>query len=116
MACRQTERESMTKAEKIALLQEWQRTIEAAEETIAPLIDVLKLEPGTPFIDGVHALMCDYTRLVARTLGDESGMLDWHWLENDMGKNKYPHNADENKYESKPIETAEDLLWLIDGD
>lgn len=101
----------MNKAEKLAVLQNWQtayKNLDAAFDLLKPAVGVLC--EGTLW-DAVWFTFDQYTEILEHLLGDDSGWLNWYCYENDMGAKGYEAGYGENL---RPIEDLDDLLWLIE--
>lgn len=102
----------MTKDEKLELLKTWQAAIENMQKNLEPLEKALMFAPEAPLIEAIHTLQDACTQATGMALGgDEAGWMSWYWLENGMGSKKYDAGYDG---ELKPIETLDDLLWLLE--
>ena len=82
-----------------------------ADDTIRPVIDALALCGEDPITNTVWQLQGDLTRAYAALIDDAFEPLSWFARENDMGRNGMQAGA---AGETRPIRTAEDLLWLIE--
>jgi len=101
----------MNITEKLALLTEWQATVEAQESALEALDTALGYSDG-PLRQSCHRMQERYTRAIATILGDDI-WLEWFCYENDMGKRGHPAGHEGNL---KPIRTLQDLIGLIDNE
>ena len=101
----------MTKAEKLAALQNWQtayKNLDAAFDLLKPALGYLG--EGALW-DAVWFTFDQYSEILEHLLDDDSGRLNWYCYENDMGAKGYESGYGEDQ---RPIEDLDDLLWLIE--
>ena len=102
----------MAKEQKLAALTRWQQSMEKADSTINPVIDLLQLHPESPVCETVWRLQSALTAATADLVGgDPLDWLGWYAMENEFGRNglKAGEAAD-----MREIKTLEDLLWLLE--
>lgn len=103
---------TMTEFEKLRHLQTWINEMNAADASIQPVIDVLRLTGEDPVCDTIWRLQTALTNAYKLALGDELDTLNWFAYENDLGRKGMeagPTGA------LRPIRTAHDLLWLMEA-
>ncbi len=103
--------ETMTKAEKLAALQDWQtayKNLDAAFDLLKPALGYLW--EGSIW-DASWFTFERYTEVMSDLVGDDSGWLNWYCYENDMGAKGHEAGYGEDL---RTIEDLDDLLWLIE--
>ena len=101
----------MTHTEKLALLAEWQASMETADHLIEPVAEVLLLSPESPIHTAMWSLQSAYTKAVSRLVGDHADWLAWYAHENDFGRKGMEAGPKDGM---RPIVTLEDLLWVME--
>lgn len=99
----------MDSKDKLALLTEWQATVQAQESALEAL-DAAVGDADGPLRQSCHRMQERYTRAIAQLVGDQCEWLEW-FADGGMGKLGYPAGP-EGKI--KPIRTLVDLLALIE--
>ena len=100
----------MTQDEKIALLAEWQASIEASNRRIKPIAEALGLAVESPIHQAVWGLQNAYTKAVGRLVGDGGDWLGWYASENDFGRK---HMEAGPNAATRHISTLADLVWVM---
>lgn len=101
----------MTKTEKLAWLNAWQKRIEETEAMLNRVSDVIGLRPESPVLQAIWSLETDYTKSVAALVGGQYESLFWFWMENGMGRESFEAGPNGK---TRKIKTIKDLLWLIE--
>lgn len=101
----------MTNAEKLNLLIEWRARMEAADNLIDPITEVLGLSVESPIHQAVWSLQDAYTKAVGKLVGDGGDWLDWYAHENDFGRK---HMEAGPKDATRHISTLADLVWVME--
>ena len=101
----------MNQKDKIALLTEWQARMEAADNLIDPITEVLGLAVESPIHQAVWGLQNAYTEAVGKLVGDQAAWLDWYANENDFGRK---HMEAGPKDATRHISTLADLVWVME--
>jgi len=102
----------LTKAERIALLEEWLLEYEKVESS-CDLISVLfgKSQEGH-IQDRFRQLFDSYSRIVSIQVGDDNAWLEWFLYDNDCGKKALEARASSWK-KARKIRTVKDLEAII---
>jgi len=96
-----------------ATLNTWKQSIVCIEDKVSSLQRIIDPHPESPFIQALHALEMEYTRSVARLVGDDNKWLEWYWLEIDMGSKEHNTVQLNNENDLRNIKTTGDLAQLI---
>ena len=102
----------MTTNEKMKLLQTWETTICGMESEEDKLRVTLQPDPDSPFVSLLYRLETEYTKAVAKLVGDDATWLEWYWQENGMGAKNLP--ARSGGGQMKPVDGLRRLLELIE--
>ena len=101
-----------TRAAALYTLGQWQQAIQHANELMAPAVNAMLLPPESPPWVAVQQLQQSLTTVCAALVCDDThNWLEWYWLENAMGAKAMP--AASNGNEPRPIQSLEDLAWLL---
>jgi hypothetical protein len=100
----------MTKTEKLALLREWQDTIENSDKALA-LLDAAVGPHDGPLRQSIYTMQSVYTRAISMILGDTFSWLEWYACENDMGRQARPSAYGQS---IRAIRTLGQLLKLVE--
>ena len=95
-----------------ALVTKWHETMLTVEEQA----ENYQAGTGVYFYDtaqgeAVSFLMSAYTESVGIAIDDQADWLNWHWMENRMGKRGHLIHTPDG--EAKKITSLDDLLWLL---
>lgn len=95
-----------------ALLGHWLTRFAELEAAYKAASEVLGCPPDSPLIAAMYGSFDDYTKMLAKVVGDEDGWLDWYLWENGAGSKGLPAKAAHQKKE-KPVRTLDDLCRLL---
>lgn len=95
-----------------ALLAHWIKRFAEIEAAYKATRDVLGCTPDSPLIAALYGTFEDYTKTLAKVVGDEDGWLDWYIWENDAGKKGLAAKAVHQKKEA-PVKTLDDLCRIL---
>lgn len=95
-----------------ALLGHWLTRFAELESAYKSAREVLGCPPDSPLIAAMYGAFDDYTKMLARVVGDEDGWLEWFLWENDAGKKGLAAKAAHQKKE-RPVKTLNDLCRLL---
>lgn len=102
----------LTKAERIALLEEWLKEFQGIQRTCAAIQALFGSDHECLIQTHFYGLFESYSRLVAIQVGDDSKWLDWFLWDNDCGKSAMEAKAPSWK-KARKIRTVKDLEAII---
>lgn len=102
---------SLDSAQKLAILKRWADAINTGTEHCDKLDEAMGLSPESKTRAAFYDLMEALTKATAELVGDTMGNLEWHWMDNDMGRKGMRAGRDGDMRE---IRTLEDLIWLLE--
>lgn len=100
----------MTHDEKLILLRNWIACHDTLNEHWESFARLTGATCDSHLGFSVWAAFEGYTNMLGQLLGDPH-TVQWHWLENQMGNRGHLASIDG---EMREINTAEDLLWLLE--
>lgn len=104
----------MSEDETLSLLQEWETTVQELEHAWDGLAALTRLEPDSILGKAIWGIVEKYTAGTAARVGDDTGLLDWHLHENQLGTRGMacilPGGAEVS------VQTVEDLLRVLQAD
>ena len=96
---------------RLQALQRWQNKMMAVDQQINALVDLLNINPESELLFVVWDLQAAYTKEIEASFGlGSNGWLEWYAHENGYGAKGLEAGKGENL---RPIQTLEDLLWVI---
>jgi len=103
---------ALTKAERIALLEEWLAEYERVASVCEGIEDLFGKHGESHVQTSFYRLFEKYTQSVSIQVGDDFKWLDWFIWDNDCGKNKMEARASSWK-KARKIRTVKDLEAII---
>ncbi len=103
---------ALTKAERIALLEEWLKEFQRVEAACAAIEALFGKDHEGRIQAHLHGLFESYSRLVAVQVGDDQKWLDWFIWDNDCGRSGKEATALSWK-KLRKIRTVKDLEAII---
>lgn len=107
-----TSMSALTKAERIALLEEWLIEHEKVESACSLIESLFGNSPEGHIQTRFRQLFESYSRLAAIQVGDDQNWLDWFIWDNDCGKSAMEAKAPSWK-KARKIRTVKDLEAII---
>lgn len=105
----------LTKAERIALLEEWLKEFQEVQSTFAAIESLFGKDHEGRIQTHLYELFECYSWLVSEKVGDEDAWLCWFIWDNDCGKNAMEAKASSWK-KARKIRTVKDLEAIISAD
>lgn len=104
----------MNKKKLHKAVSEWATVMTEMIRVMKDLRDHLGVDIESPLSSATNAMMEAYTASISKSIVDTDNMLEWFWLENDMGKKgmacKLAHWDD-----FRPIKTVDELVNFLIG-
>jgi hypothetical protein len=96
---------------RLQALQRWQNKMIVVDWKLDDLVRVLNVNPESELLQAVWDLQAAYTKEIEDSFGlGSNGWLEWYAHENGYGAKGLEAGKGENL---RPIQTLEDLLWVI---
>jgi len=105
----------MKHAERLALLQEWEKHYRELDRVTISLEAVVGNIVESPLGATMWKVFEQYTAVLSQLVGDSFDWLNWYWLENNMGRKKMTAQAARWKVWRK-ITNIKILCTLIEAD
>ena len=98
--------------QQLSALRRWHEAVTVSEKEIDALIEI-GFRPEARLFEAINNALEALTNATAQIVGDESGWLDWYWLDCRMGRNPLEAGLSDDL---RKICTLDDLIWLLEGD
>ena len=97
---------------QLSALRIWHEAVTESEKEIDALIEI-GFRPESRLFTAINNALEALTAATSQIVGDESGWLDWYWLDCRMGRNPLEAGFSDDL---RKICTLDDLIWLLEGD
>lgn len=94
-------------------LKVWHKTMSDIDAECERLSSIFNGACESDLFRAIYEVQDQYTKLVSESVGDKSEMLNWYWLDNNMGKNGYEVRIGENYTFVRSLEDLETVIKLV---
>lgn len=103
----------ISKQEMLSILQDWADTRNELHKQCDAFLDLTAAAVDSKMMDSIYRMAGNYTAAVAKSIGDNTGMLEWFEWDNEMGRRGLCVSIANGR--EREIKTLKDLAWAIRG-